>query len=50
MVLLSDASPTAPQYRLTYTLLEGVMSGQFELQMPGQTQFTSYLEWSGKKR
>ena len=50
VVFLSDSSPTAPQYRLSYIFLDGVMSGQFELQMPGQTQFTSYLEWSGKQR
>jgi hypothetical protein len=50
VVFLSDAAQPGPQYRLTYTLLEGVMSGQFEFQMPGQTQFTSYLEWSGKRR
>jgi hypothetical protein len=40
----------SPQYRLTYTLLDGVMSGQFELKMPGKSDFTSYLEWSGKQR
>jgi hypothetical protein len=50
VVFLSDPSQLGPQYRLTYSLLEGVMSGLFELQIPGQTQFTSYLEWSGKKR
>lgn len=50
VVFLSDVSPTAPQYRLSYTFLDGVMSGQFELQMPGQTAFTSYLEWSGHLR
>jgi hypothetical protein len=48
VVLLSDAPQAGPQYRLSYTLLDGVMSGRFELRMPGQTEFTSYLEWSGK--
>jgi hypothetical protein len=50
VVFLSDPAQPGPQYRLSYTFLNGVMSGQFELQMPGQTQFTSYLEWSGKRR
>jgi len=27
-----------------------VMSGQFEMKLPGQTDFVSYLEWSGKQR
>jgi hypothetical protein len=49
-VLLSDAAQPGPQYRLTYTLLDGVMSGQFELKMPGQADFSSYLEWSGHQR
>jgi len=50
VVFLSDSSQSGPQYRLTYTFLDGVMSGQFELKMPGQTEFTSYLEWSGKRQ
>jgi hypothetical protein len=31
-------------------LVNGIMSGEFQLRMPGQTDFTSYLEWSGKRR
>jgi hypothetical protein len=50
VVLLSDPAQPGPQYRLSYTLLGGVMSGQFELKMPGQADFTSYLEWSGSQR
>ncbi len=50
VVLLSDAAQPGPQYRLTYTFLDGVMSGELEMQMPGQTAFTSYLEWSGRGR
>jgi hypothetical protein len=49
-VFLSDPAQPGPQYRLTYTYLEGLMSGQFELKMPGQTEFTSYLEWNGKRQ
>jgi hypothetical protein len=50
VVFLSDPAQPGPQYRLSYDLLEGVMSGKFELQMPGQTEFMTYLEWSGKRR
>jgi len=50
VVFLSDAAQAGPQYRLTYTLLGGVMSGQFEMKMPGQAEFMSYLEWSGHLR
>jgi len=49
VVFLSDPAQPGPQYRLSYTLLEGVISGRFELRMPNQTEFTSYLEWSGKR-
>jgi hypothetical protein len=50
VVFLSDPAQPGPQYRLSYELLEGVMNGKFELKMPGQADFTSYLEWSGKRR
>ena len=50
VVFLSDPAQPGPQYRLSYELVEGVMSGKFELKMPGQPDFTSYLEWSGKRR
>ncbi|MGO8710198.1 MAG: hypothetical protein ACLQMG_21170 [Terracidiphilus sp.] len=50
VVFLSDPAQAGPQYRLSYTLLEGVMSGRFELRMPSQAEFTSYLEWSGKQQ
>jgi hypothetical protein len=49
VVFLSDPAQPGPQYRLSYTFLGGVMSGLFELKMPTQTEFTSYLEWSGKR-
>ncbi len=48
-VFLSDPAQPGPQYRLSYGLLDGVMSGRFELRLPGQAAFTSYLEWSGKR-
>jgi hypothetical protein len=50
VVFLSDPAQPGPQFRLSYELLDGVMSGKFELKMPGQTDFISYLEWSGKRQ
>lgn len=50
VVLLSDGAQPGPQYRLSYELADGVMTGKFELKMPGQSEFMSYLEWSGKRR
>jgi hypothetical protein len=50
VVFLSDPAQPGPQYRLSYTFLAGVMSGQFEMKMPSQTEFTSYLEWNGKRQ
>lgn len=50
VVFLSNAAQPGPQYRLSYELVNGIMSGEFQLRMPGQTDFTSYLEWSGKRR
>ncbi len=50
VVFLSDPVSPGPQYRLSYDLLEGVMTGKFEIKMPGQTDFISYLEWSGKRQ
>ncbi|MGB6944961.1 MAG: hypothetical protein WBE37_21365 [Bryobacteraceae bacterium] len=49
-VLTSDASAPGPHYRLVYKLEGGVMSGKFQIQMPGKTPWRSYLEWSGDKR
>ena len=49
-VFLSDASQPGPQYRLSYELTDGALTGKFELKMPGQPDFQSYLEWSGKQR
>jgi len=50
VVFISDAAQPGPQYRLSYIFLNEVMNGQFEMKMPGQTDFTSYLEWSGKRQ
>jgi hypothetical protein len=49
-MFLSDASQPGPQFRLVYALKGGVMSGKFQVRMPGQVEWTSYLEWSGAKQ
>jgi hypothetical protein len=49
-VFLSDASQPGPKFRLMYELKGAVMSGKFEMQMPGQAEWKAYLEWSGAKK
>jgi hypothetical protein len=49
-VFLSDSSAPGPQFRLTYSLKGTIMSGKFEIKMPGQSEWRSYLEWSGAKK
>jgi hypothetical protein len=47
---LSDASGAGPQFRLFYELKGGIMSGKFQIRMPGQQEWKSYLEWTGARR
>jgi hypothetical protein len=49
-VFLSDPSSPGPQFRLVYSLKDTVMSGKFQMHMPGQTEWRSYLEWSGANK
>jgi len=49
-IFLSDSAQPGPQFRLIYELKAAVMSGKFQMRMPGQTEWKSYLEWSGSKR
>ena len=49
-MFLSDPSSPGPQFRLVYSLDGSIMSGKFQMRMPGKTEFKSYLEWSGAKR
>jgi hypothetical protein len=49
-IFLSDGGQPGPQFRLIYELKSDVMSGKFQMRMPGQTEWKSYLEWSGSKR
>lgn len=49
-VLLSDPGKPGPQFRLTYELTGDIMAGKFQIRMPGQADFSSYLEWSGHRK
>ncbi len=49
-VFLSDSSSPGPRFRLTYSLKGGIMSGKFQMQMPGQSEWRDYLTWSGAKK
>jgi hypothetical protein len=50
VVFLSEASRPGPQFRLSYELKDSLLLGKFQMQMPGQTEWKSYLEWSGPKK
>ena len=47
---LSDPQLPGPQFRLFYELKGTVMSGKFQMRMPGQPDWKSYLEWTGSKK
>jgi hypothetical protein len=49
VVFQSEAGP-GPQFRLTYELVNGTMLGKFQVAAAGQTEYHSYLEWSGGKK
>ncbi len=48
VTFLSQPAP-GPQFRLVYELKGPVMSGKFQMHLPGQTEWRSYLEWSGTR-
>ncbi len=50
VVFLSDASGAGPQFRLTYQRKNLTMYGKFQMRMPGQDEWKSYLEWSGARQ
>jgi hypothetical protein len=50
VVFVSDSSLPGPQFRLSYELKGSTMYGKFQMRALGQTEFTSYLEWSGEKK
>jgi hypothetical protein len=47
VMFLSDPATPGPQFRLVYEKKESRMFGKFQMHMPGQTEWKSYLEWSG---
>ncbi len=49
-VFASAPSQPGPAYRLTYELKASIMQGRFQIRLPGQSDFKSYLEWSGGKK
>jgi hypothetical protein len=49
-ILLSEPSRPGPQFRIVYELKGATMYGKFQVRAPGQTEFQSYLEWSGAKK
>ena len=50
VMFLSDPATPGPQFRLVYEKKDSVMFGKFQMHMPGQTDWKSYLEWSGAAR
>jgi uncharacterized protein YaiE (UPF0345 family) len=49
-VFLSDGSQPGPAFQLVYQRKDAAMSGKFQMRMPGQSEWKSYLEWSGAKQ
>lgn len=49
-VLFLSAPSPGPQFRLTYELSAGVLTGRFQMHMPGQSEWRTYLEWSGSRK
>ncbi len=49
VVFLSTPGP-GPQFRLSYELSGQVMTGRFQMHMPGQGDWRTYLEWSGSRK
>lgn len=48
-VFLSPPGP-GPQFRLSYELSGQTMTGRFQMHMPGQGDWRTYLEWSGNRK
>ena len=49
-VFTSESAPSGLQFRLIYELRNAIMSGKFQMRMPEQADWKSYLEWSGRKK
>jgi hypothetical protein len=50
VVLLSSRSQPGPQFRLSYEFKASTMYGKFQMRIPGESEFKSYLEWEGQKK
>jgi hypothetical protein len=50
VVFLSSPSQPGPQFRLSYVLKGSTMYGKFQMRIPGESEFKSYLEWEGRKK
>jgi hypothetical protein len=52
VVFASDAKPSEPRYRLSYSARsDGTLVGQFEVAPPGQPEaFKPYLSWTARTR
>jgi hypothetical protein len=50
VIMFSEPSRPGPQFRIAYELKGATMYGKFQMCSPGQTEFHSYLEWSGPKK
>ena len=48
-VFLSTPGP-GPQFRLSYALTKQVMTGRFQVHVPGEADWRTYLEWSGSRK
>jgi hypothetical protein len=48
-LFLSDSSQPGPQFRLLYERKADMMFGKFQMRMSGQSEWKSYVEWSGHK-
>lgn len=48
VVFLSAPGP-GPQFRLSYELAGKVMTGRFQMHMPGEDAWHTYLEWNGSR-
>jgi hypothetical protein len=50
-VFVSGDTPGAPRFRLSYRLLgDASITGRFEMQPPGATEFKPYLDWTMRKK
>jgi hypothetical protein len=50
VVFLSSPAQPGPQYRLSYELKGSTMYGKFQMRIPAESKFKSYLEWEGSKK